>query len=269
MERVARRADSLIDQIEHDALNEQASIAGALRKCVVLGGKSGSEQLRDWATRELQGYTGTAELPPYRLVPAQIQIDGATGNGFVTGQPIAQSSLPDVVRETVREQVELRDGAGAIEALARRAEATGESVKLSLPMGGDIARIMNANLQGQQILSIYWALAPAALRGVLEQIRTALTLLVAELRANTPSDDIVPTAAAANQAVQVVVSGKRNTVSLNTAQSVGTGSSATVAMPKAEVERSPFWTRSRRIGAFIVGAATIVGAAAAVIAIVH
>jgi hypothetical protein len=50
---MGRRDSDLIADIEQDALDEGASIAGALRKCVVLGGKSGSTKLRDWATREL------------------------------------------------------------------------------------------------------------------------------------------------------------------------------------------------------------------------
>jgi AbiTii-like protein len=264
---VARREDTLIAQIEQETLDDSASLAGALRKCVVLGGKSGSEPLRDWATRELKGYYGDDDLPEYREVPAQIQIDGATMSGLVTGQPIARSALPDFVQEQVRERVELRDGAGAIEALVKRAEASGEAVKFSLPMGGDIARIMSADLQGQQILSIYWAVAPAAVRGVLDQIRTALTLLVAELRAKMPRDEHVPSAAVANEAVQLVVTGKRHNISVNTAQAEGDSSSATVTIPEQKEVESPFWTRSRRIGAIVVGAATIIGAVAAVIAI--
>lgn len=55
---MARRKDPLIDQIERDALDEKASLASALRKCVSLGGKSRSDELRDWATRELKGYSG-------------------------------------------------------------------------------------------------------------------------------------------------------------------------------------------------------------------
>jgi hypothetical protein len=188
-------------------------------------------------------------------------------NGLVTGQPIARSALPDFVQEKVHERVELRDGAGAIEALVERAEASGEAVKFSLPMGGDIARIMSADMHGQRLLSIYWAVAPAAVRGVLDQIRRALTLLVAELGANTPPDEPIPSPAAANQAVQLVVTGKRHNIRVNTAQAEGVASSATVTHPEQEEANSPFWTRSRRIGAVVVGAATIVGAVAAVIAI--
>lgn len=50
------RVDPLLDQIERDVLDENVSVATALRKCVALGGRSGSAALRDWATRELEGY---------------------------------------------------------------------------------------------------------------------------------------------------------------------------------------------------------------------
>lgn len=262
---MSRREDSLIAQIEKEALDETASLAGALRKCVVLGGKSGSEQLRDWATRELKGYHSDAELPSYRIVPAQICIDGATTNALVTGQPIARSILPDFVQENVGEDVELREGAGALEALAARAESTGEAIKMSLPMGGDIARLMTAEMRGQQVLSVYWALTPPAVRGVLDQIRTALAVLVAELRATTASEAALPSAEAADHAVNVVVTGERHTVSVNTARALGAGASAATGASDPNGVTSPFWNRSRRIGAFVVGAATVAGAVVAIV----
>lgn len=260
--RVVRRENTLVDQIEADALDENASLAGALRKCVILGGKAGSEQLRDWATRELEGYYGEGvELPDYRVVAGQIQVDAAVSNGLVSQQPIPPSSLPDFVREKVSEKCELRGGVGEIEALAQGAESSGQSVKLSLPMGTDIARVMNfeANNPSQQILSVYWALATPAVRGVIDQIRTALTKLVAELRATTPADQDIPSTAAANEAIHVVVTGKRNKINLTSSQASGLGATAstTVAGPEPE---SGFWTTSRRIGATIVGLAGVAGA---------
>lgn len=265
---MARREDTLIAQIEQEALDDDASLSAALRKCVILGGKSGSEQLRDWATRELQGYIGVdVPLPDYREIPAQIQIDGATMQGLVTSQPIARSALPDFVQEKVDERVELRDGAGAIEALVQKSESSGDAVKLSLPMGGDIARLMSADLDGQQILSVYWAVAPAALRGVLDQIRTALTLLIAELRANMPTDEQVPSAATADHAIQFVITGERHNINVTAAHAEGDATSASVALPESLEVDSQFWTKSRKIGAFIVGVATIVAAVAAVIAV--
>jgi AbiTii len=187
--RVACREDTLITQIERDALDDAVPIATALRKCIVLGGKSGSEQLRDWATRELQGYYGRDDLPDYRLVPAALMVDGISGNYQIKRQRFPPSGLPEGVREHISEQVELRDGVGSIEALTQETE-----IKLSFPMASDLAAYMNAQNDRpfQHIESIYWAVSHAAVRGVLDQIRTALTQLVAELRANMSSDEDVP-----------------------------------------------------------------------------
>jgi len=66
--------------------------------------------------------------------------------------------------------------------------------------------------------------------------------------------------------VNVVVTGKRSQVQVTTAQAGGSDTTATATGPQPQRENSPFWTRSRRIGAFIVGLATV---AAAVVAIIE
>jgi hypothetical protein len=260
---VARREDTLIEQIERDALDDSVPVATALRKCVVLGGKSGSEKLRDWATRELKGYYGDEDLPGYRVVPAPLRIDGFAGNYKVTRQAFPPSGLPDVARDKIKDEVELREGVGNIEALLQMAE-----IKLSPSMASDLVLYMNAQNEQpyQHIESLYWQVSHAAIRGVLDQVRTSLTQLVAELRANMSSDDAVPSAEAANQALNVVVTGKRSQVQVTTAQADGSDTAATATGPQPQRENSPFWTRSRRIGAFVVGLATV---AAAVVAIIE
>src|SRR4051794_33434707 len=102
------QAEPLLDQIERDVLDEAASLAGALRKCLALGEKSGSEELRHWATVELQGYKDleVTPLPDYRVIPAQLTIDGFSGNAMVKGQAISPSVLPDFVQERVKNEVE-------------------------------------------------------------------------------------------------------------------------------------------------------------------
>lgn len=259
---MARRETSLIDAIEQDALDDSAPVATALRRCVVLGGKSGSEKLRDWATRELKGYHGEDDLPGYRVVPAPLRVDGIAGNFKIERQAFAPSSLPDFAREHIKDEVELRDGIGSIEALLAM-----EEIKLSPPMASDLVLYMNSENSApyRHIESLYWQVTHAAIRGVLDQVRTALTQLVAELRANMSSNDAVPSAEAADQALSVVVSGKRSRVNVTAAQAIGTETSATVDHGQAQPAESGFWTRSRRIGAFIVGLASITGVVIAAI----
>ena len=117
----------------------------------------------------------------------------------------------------------------------------------------------------QQIVSIYWAVAHSAVEGVLDQIRTALTQLVGELRANMSDVEALPSAEAANEAVNVLVTGKRPRVHVTSAQASGSGTTAT-AGAQPQQEESGFWTRSRKTGAFVAGA---VGVAAGIVAIIE
>jgi hypothetical protein len=257
---MARRDTTLVAQIESDALDDSVPVATALRKCVVLGGKSGSEELRDWATRELKGYHGQDELPDYRIIGAPLMIDGVSGRTKVTHQQIPPSSLPDFAQEHISERLELRDGVGSLEALAQQGQ-----IRISPPMAADLTRVMNAETGPyQHVISLYWSVSPSAIRGALDQIRTALTQLVAELRAGMAAPEEIPSAEAADHAVQVLVTGKRSQVRVTTAHADGAGAMAIAKTHGDEVQALPesgFWTRWRKVGAFIVGLATVAGAA--------
>jgi hypothetical protein len=250
------RHESLITEIEYDAIDDTVPVATVLRKCVLLGSRSGSESLRDWASRELEGYLGyEGVLPRYRVIQAPLMVDGATMTGHVQRQQIPASSIPEFAREFINETLELRYGAGELEAFL-----AGDEVKLQPLAASDLVRLMNAEgPPGQHITSLYWSVAPGAIRGVLDHIRTALTKLVAELRAAMPRDQDLPTSEQANQAVTIMVTGRRPNVSVNTAHATG---DAATAMATASAPPTPEipWTLWRKVGAFIVGTATVAGA---------
>lgn len=50
---MARR--DLLRQIERGAHDTSSDLASLVRRCISLGGVTGSESLREWATRELMG----------------------------------------------------------------------------------------------------------------------------------------------------------------------------------------------------------------------
>jgi hypothetical protein len=221
----------LIDEIERDAIDHNTPIGVALRKCVILGGRSGSEALTDWATRELEGYLGyEGELPRYRVIYAPLMVDGATMTGMVQHQQIPQSSIPEFAREYVTERVELRHGGGELEALLLQ-----DDIRLMPHGASDVARLMNLEgPPGQHIISLYWSVAPGAIRGVLDQIRTAATKLVAELRRTMPAGQDVPTREQADRAVVFIITGERAQVHYNVATASGDGASASAAQASAE-----------------------------------
>lgn len=268
---MAKREQTLLGEIERDLLDGRP-LADVLRKVIVLGGRAGSREMRDWATRELEGYAGSEDpIPQYRAASAPITIDGTTINARITGQNIGSLALPDFAREHITERVELPFGVGELESLVRNS-AKGEVIKLSPPMAADLVYYMNseAENQFQQITALYWAVSPSTLQGVLDKIRTKLAELVAELNATLPAEQEQPDAAQAAAAVHFVVTGKRSNITVTSAQSTGSGNSTVTQSSSAPTSSDPpWWTLGRKIGAFVVGCAVIVGTVIAVLAYLY
>lgn len=264
----------LLAQIEEGALEAGVPLADTLRKCVALGGRAGSAQLRDWARLELDGYASGQELPDYRVVPAMIAIDGATMSAQVTQQPISATQLPDGIGEHVKEEVHLRHGAAELQQLA---SDPSKPIRLLLPGAAEVVRLVNHEMQqagtyGQQVTTVYWVISHSSVVGVLDRIRTTLVALVAELRAVGVGEGQVPSAEAADAAVNVVLhGGKRHNVTVVTAHSTGGGTATSTGAGKraSNVVGAPSGSRGSWIKGpwgFVVGAAGLVGAYAAVAA---
>ena len=249
---------SLLDEIERDALDSKVRIADVLRKCVALGGQANSEELRDWASRELRGYSRDDELPEYRKIGAPIGVDAMKGPGIIKGQRFAASALPDFVQEEVSEEFPLLNPIGEVEEIATRFTEKDDTVHFSLPMAAEIASYMNQKIGDpfQHIENLYWMVSPSVLFGVVDQVRTTLVELVAELRSTMPKDQEIPTPEAAANAVQVAVhGGKRHKVMVAAPQAP-----ASVAMnTETASENGGWWTPARKVGAALVGLATITG----------
>jgi len=112
--------------------------AGVLRKCVALGAQTASNDLVEWATRELRGYFSEGygpepDLPGYRIVAAPLVIDGMDGGVRFTRLQISPVELPEPARDKVKEEVELRAGVGELEDLLRRAREDGDDIRFGLP----------------------------------------------------------------------------------------------------------------------------------------
>ncbi len=197
---------NLLDDIQRQALDPETPLAETLRKLVALGGQAGSTELREWASRELRGYAGSGvELPDYRKPGAVMLLNAMKGNYQITGQQIGPRYLPEAVREHVGEEVPLNQPVGEVEAMLEQAQGEGGYLKLTLPGSQDITALMNAEAGDpfQHVTAVYWSLSAVALRGVLDQIRTALVELIAEMRAGMPETADKPSAAVADHAVNV------------------------------------------------------------------
>jgi len=216
---VTRTSDRLLREIEKGALDIKTPVADVLRKAITLGGRADSAELRDWARRELTGYGPDDELPAYRRIVAPLQMDAAPmGGGFIKNQSLSSWQLPEFARDTITNDVPLAMGIAEIEQFVRSTKP-GEPVKLGPPGSQDLVMLMNASGEWRgHIERIYWAVSPTALDGVVDQVRTALTVLVSEITANVPDGTVTPSSEVADHAIHVAVSGKRNKLNLTASQ---------------------------------------------------
>jgi hypothetical protein len=251
---VKTRTDRLLGEIEAGALNSSTPIADVLRKVIAVGGKAGSTELRDWATRELNGYRPGDDLPDYRKICAPLQIDAATMHGFIKGQTISTMQLPDFARDTITNDVVLYQGVDEIEGMARRCEP-GDVIKLAPHRSQDLVTFMNSQEDWSgHIERMYWGVSPVSLEGVVGQIRTALINLVAEITDNMPEGAETPPAEVATNAVHFVVTGERNKI--NFAAPQASDASSALATPPAD-EHPRRWVRTA--AAVVIGIAGLVG----------
>jgi AbiTii-like protein len=256
---------SLLAELEAGLCDDRTSTTSLLQKCILLGGKVGSERLRDWARQELRGYPDRDAVPEYRRVAAPLCIDGATFGGYITGQQISSMSLPEFAREHVTEDLTLTAPLGELEDLSRRPD---DSFHLQPPGAQELIVLWNHERgTGDRITRLYWSVSRSTITGVIAGVRTALAELVAEMRAATPDEHQPPTKQAVDDAMHFVLTGNRNTVTVVGSQTAANGpATITVTGSAAEptAESDTWWQRWRKRG-LIIGLATVVAAVAAVL----
>lgn len=173
------RSPSLLTSIERD-LERDAPVAKILRNVLLLGGQSGSTQLRDWAAQELRGYGPDDVLPDYRRLDALLQADFAVAGGMVKHQTVAPWEFPEFARDAMSGPVRLSMGIAEIQGMTIRGD--GGMVRLSPPGVSELMFLINHEVgHVNKVVAIYWSVSVTALEGVLDQVRTRLVQLAAEM----------------------------------------------------------------------------------------
>ena len=218
---MANKRGGLLAQIEADIGDDRVPLSSLLQQCVVLGARTGSEKMRDWARWELNGYVGEDTVPDYRHFHAAVMavITNNAGYNAIT-QRIHEDVFSDQVRDLIRETVGdiedaiLPQGIGMLEGLASQGT---DMHRLGPPWSSVMADTLNQfNMPpNSRVREVYWSVSNASIRGVLVRVRAALVELVAELITLTPQDQDVPDKQAADQAVQFIVTGDRATIHYN------------------------------------------------------
>lgn len=175
--------DTLLQSLRERALDETEPLAGLLRKCLMLGAETGSTSLREWARRELNGYTEEGSIPEYRKIPGvPMSVDSISGNTWARGQTFTRWQLPAAAQEYVTEFLFLTQPVEELERLAQ------EKTLHFKPAGLAAAQAMwNRELSAfQSIMDMSYTLSGSVFSGILGQIRTKLVDLIADLTMSTP-----------------------------------------------------------------------------------
>jgi hypothetical protein len=272
---------NLLGELQEGALDSTADLPGLLRKCVALGGETGSARLREWATKELKGYGGDDHLPPYRLTRSFLYLDGATMTTRVSGQQLPLTMIPAFAREKLQGDIQVVQPIAELLNIVGSARHKGEDVvRLAPPGAQELVALINHELakqDGSSVSSIglppsqvvervYWMVGLSEFAAIIDNVRTTLVELVAEMRAGSPPGTALPTHDVTEQAVDIAVYGKRNRIVVNQVAPHGAGAAATgggVSTGDSRPESKP-----RRLMWWIAGVAGVLAAAAGIAALV-
>ena len=270
-------AKDRLASIEAGALDPTTDITTVLRHCLALGAETGSERLREWASRELKGYGFDNELPAYRVTHALLFMDGFAGAGRFSRQQVSATLIPDVAHDLPDRDIELREPLAELVKHVEDARAEGDAAVLVVPPGvTSLVPLMNHRLSElnattpgarprQMIDRVYWAVPFATFTGITDSVRTILVELVAEIRAGLPAGVGLPSRELTDQAFRVVVQGDNNSVVLSHAGPGGTAVSAGKTVTVGGVPES----RAKTVAWWIFGILASAGAIAGIIAMVH
>lgn len=230
----SRDETRLLSEIEVGALDDSIELATLLRKCIALGGATGSERLREWAARELKGYEEEDELPPCRSAPPPpLLLDGATTRARISGQLVPATMIPEFALDTLDRELNYTSGVAELAQLVESARARGESFVAVAPPGVELlVPLVNQELRkadqsgfggsypfatppSQVVERLYREVPLSTLIGILDVVRTTLVELVAEMRAGAPDNGRLPSRDIVEQAVDVAIYGKKNRVLIN------------------------------------------------------
>lgn len=181
--------DTLLGSLREHVLDESQSLAGLLRKCLVLGAETGSEALRQWARNELGGYSDENTTPEYRkFATPVISADTISGNKWASNMTYSILDLPVAAQGAVRDELSFLQPIEELEQLSKQS-----SISFANPGLTFAQQIWNQELGPfQRVMNLRFSVSPSLVSGVLGQVRTRLVEMVADLTANTPLTELPP-----------------------------------------------------------------------------
>ncbi len=224
--------DSLLRSLRGHMLDESEPLAGLLRKCLMLGAETGSDSLRQWARKELNGYENGDELPKYRRLPQlPLAADTRSGNAWAKNMTYSVLQLPAKAQEPLGENFLLHQPVEELEQVATKPSLSFTSAGLAYAQS-----LWNQELDMfQEVMNLRFTATGAMFAGVLGQIRTQLVDLIADLTATTPLEEL-PKKEAVDEAVSSHIGVQYNTTIQSTSGPTAIGNAASASSEGLSIE---------------------------------
>ena len=141
---------------------------------------------------------------------------------MVRDQQVSASILPSFAREDITSEVNLPYSITELRDMVASAEGKNEPDQTWPPGAAEVVRYMNESGDYEGFLHrLYWQVSPVVVNGVVEKIRTKVIELVSEMRSGMDRNEKIPSSDLASQAVNVVVKGDLNRVTVKNTQTSG------------------------------------------------
>lgn len=179
----------LIDEIIDALSSHESSLTGALLKTKVLLHQIGHKELAEWVNCELNGYPHDAELPEYRILPAQVLANMANIRYQVNSHPIPLGHLDGDVRERF-ETAKMFQSLAVLEKLTANEDGFLES-----PIPMEYNGVFGQSLANDFMIQRVWSsIGKPDVAQIFVQVRSRLLDFVLEMKeqigADVPEQDI-------------------------------------------------------------------------------
>ncbi len=157
--------DSLVLEIQRDALDPSVSVLTLLRKALVVARKLGLQEFQNWIELELGGYIEKESLPSYRYVQGQLK----GWNPYHGWQPVIAGDA-----ETIEFHEELCDYpvGQPISELIDLVKNRDNRSMLHARLPGELEAFLVASLGGRTKVQL--RISSAGIAGILEAVRDAI-----------------------------------------------------------------------------------------------
>jgi hypothetical protein len=178
-------SDTLLHQIQMEAVDSDYDLASILRKCRVLAQRLNNSDLKLWVVNELEGYRAEDNLPDYRVLSQPLLLGDYFG---AFGAQLRNVQIPiSAVMEEFREDIMgLKITRGVREIQEQIANSDKGFLKIAVPPEAHAA-IRNEQVRADMVLaSVVKIVDTSFLQGILDTVRNRILNFTQELESEAP-----------------------------------------------------------------------------------